>query len=106
MTLFLKAVQNLVGGASFELHGDDSYENIVKWYCDPEKIPSKEQVTVEHERLKSEWTATQYQRDRAKEYPPVGEQLDALWHGMDRGALEKLEPFYSSVKAIKVKYPK
>jgi len=106
MTLFLKAVQNLTGGASFELHGDDSYENIVKWYCAPEKIPTKEQVTAEYNRLKAEWDATQYQRDRAKEYPPIGEQLDALWHGMDTGVLSKIEPFYSNIKAVKDKYPR
>jgi hypothetical protein len=106
MTLFLKAVQNLIGTAGFELHGDDAYENIVKWYCDLEKIPTKEQVTAEHDRLKAEWAATQYQRDRAKEYPPIGEQLDALWHGMDTGVLSKIEPFYSNIKAVKDKYPR
>ena len=26
-------------------------------------------------------TSTQYQRDRREEYPPIGDQLDALWKG-------------------------
>jgi hypothetical protein len=106
MTLFLKAVQNLVGGPNFELRGDDAYENITAWYVPGDQIPTKEQVTTEHERLKAEWIATQYQRDRAKEYPSVGDQMDSLWHAMDAGTLPKIEPFYSDIKTVKNKYPK
>lgn len=43
---------------------------------------------------------------RASEYPELEEQLDALWHAMDQGILPKIEPMYSSVKAVKDKYPK
>lgn len=46
-----------------------------------------------------------YQVRRQVEYPPVAEQLDALWHGMDTGALPKVEPFYSDLLAVKRKYP-
>lgn len=43
---------------------------------------------------------------RAEEYPSVQEQLDMLWHGMNQGTMEKVEPFYSSIKAVKDKYPR
>lgn len=48
----------------------------------------------------------EYQINRGNEYPPLGEQMDMLWHAMDDGVLTKIEPFYSQIKAIKDKYPK
>lgn len=51
--------------------------------------------------------ATQtYAENRACEYPVIGEQLDMLWHAMDDGTATKIEPFYSSIMAVKDKYPK
>ena len=43
---------------------------------------------------------------RKAEYPSVQEQLDMLWHAMDQGQFPKAEPFYSSIKRIKDRYPK
>lgn len=47
-----------------------------------------------------------YQRARMDVYPSVGEQLDMLWHAMDSNQMQRLEPFYSTIKAIKDAYPK
>ena len=47
-----------------------------------------------------------YDRRRRKEYPSVGDQLDMIWHAMDRGEAEKIEPFYSSIKSVKDAHPK
>jgi hypothetical protein len=47
-----------------------------------------------------------YRKLRREAYPSVGEQLDALWHGMDEGKIEKVEPFYSMIKEVKTKFPK
>lgn len=43
---------------------------------------------------------------RAAEYPDIADQLDALWHAMDRGDLPMVEGFYDRVKMVKDKYPK
>ena len=43
---------------------------------------------------------------RAKEYPSVTDQMDMLWHAMDDGTLPKVEPFYSTIKAVKDSVPK
>jgi hypothetical protein len=48
-----------------------------------------------------ELAKTQYQRDRAKEYPPIGDQLDALWKGGDAATT-----MLAQVQAVKAKYPK
>jgi hypothetical protein len=47
-----------------------------------------------------------YRKLRRDAYPTVGEQLDALWHSMDKEESPKVEPFYSMIKAVKDKYPK
>ena len=45
--------------------------------------------------------AHSYIAKRAAEYPPIGDQLDALWKGGD-AAVEML----AKVQAVKAKYPK
>ena len=42
-----------------------------------------------------------YKYQRAAEYPPIGDQLDALWKG---GA--EAEAMLAKVQAVKQKYPK
>jgi len=42
-----------------------------------------------------------YKYARAAEYPPIGDQLDALWKG---GA--EAEAMLAKVQAVKAKYPK
>ena len=49
---------------------------------------------------------TTYADQRAMAYPALGEQLDMLWHAMDEGAVPVIEPWYSTVKAVKDQYPK
>ena len=48
-----------------------------------------------------ELAKTQYQRDRAAEYPSIGDQLDALWKGGDASTA-----MLAQVQAVKIKYPK
>ena len=48
-----------------------------------------------------ELAKTAYQRQRAAEYPPIGDQLDALWKGGDEAA-----SMLAQVQAVKAKYPK
>jgi len=44
---------------------------------------------------------TKYQRDREAEYPPIGDQLDALWKGG-----EAYTTMLAQIQAVKAKYPK
>ena len=56
--------------------------------------------------VQADYDAKQYQRDRI--YPSIGDQLDLLWHSIDRdGELKsKYYDFYEAIKAVKVKNPK
>ena len=58
-------------------------------------------VDDEVARMEAERLATEYQRQRAAEYPPVGDQLDALFHA---GAFP--EEMNAKLQAVKDKYPK
>lgn len=44
---------------------------------------------------------------RLSEYPPIGDQLDMLWHAMDNDKIpSKWIEWYNAIKAVKDKYPK
>jgi hypothetical protein len=95
-TFFAQAIDNLTTG-TWALYGN-TYESI-QWQ---EGIkPSKDAVEAEAQRLQTEWSNTEYQRLRAPEYPPVGDQLDALWKGGDVAA-----EMLARVQAVKAQYPK
>lgn len=114
---FLSAVENLCGGAWFSLEGDeDTYENIKCWYVgngnltDESKIPTKEQVLAEVERIKNEEV---YKRQRSgKEvdgvvttdtiYLPIEQQLDMQYWDAVNGTTT----WKDHVAAVKAKYPK
>ena len=58
-------------------------------------------IGIEVARLQTEYNAQEYARLRANEYPPIGDQLDALWKGGDAAA-----EMLARVQAVKNKYPK
>ena len=66
-----QAIVSLIGGA-FSVSEDS-----VK-YHDGQTPPSDADIDAEITRLKAEWNATQYQRDR--QYPSIGDQLDMQYH--------------------------
>jgi hypothetical protein len=49
-----------------------------------------------------------YINQRRNDYPPIGDQLDMLWHSIDQNPKLKSEyfEFYEAIKAVKVKHPK
>jgi hypothetical protein len=50
--------------------------------------------------------AVPYGEARQYSYPALGDQLDALWHAMDRGDLPKILGFYDPIKQVKDENPK
>ena len=93
------ALQNLRPGALWELV-DEDYDKLY-WKDPTQTKPTKSEVEAEARRIAEEWNNTEYQRHRAKEYPPIGDQLDALWKG---GAIA--EEMLARVQAVKAQYPK
>ena len=56
-------------------------------------------ITAELTRLQAEYDSKQYQRDRI--YPPIGNQLDMIYHAGLGG-----DEFQAAIKAVKDKHPK
>jgi len=96
-----EAIKSLQPYAEFGIY-DNDYSTL-EWYDDPTvvPIPTKEEVEAEDARLRAEYDAREYQRKRVAEYPPIGDQLDALWKGGDAAA-----EMLAKVQTVKAKYPK
>lgn len=92
----IQAIISLVPGAKVTVRGEE-----VEWY-EPSVAPVTDaEIAAEVTRLQAEYDAKEYQRKRAPEYPPIGDQLDALWKGGDAAA-----QMLAKVQAVKDKYPK
>ena len=83
--------------AIFRIDGDYVYENIT-WQNGTTPI-SKADVEAKLTELQTAYTALEYQRDRAKEYPSIADQLDDIYHN-------GIDAWKATIKVIKDKYPK
>ena len=94
----VEAVLSLRPGAQFSINGD-TYEGM--WWSDENDLPppTEEEINQEIEKLKLEYQNNQYQRDRAKEYPSIEDQLDTLYH-------QGYDGWKAMVDEVKNKYPK
>jgi hypothetical protein len=107
-----QAIRRLVPTAEYTIQGET-----INWYIDQETNewvsdnfvwlskyipkPTKEQIEQALLAANDEWQESQYRRLRQPEYPPIGDQLDALWKG---GA--EAEAMLARIQAVKNKYPK
>ena len=60
------------------------------------------QVQEEVARLEAEYAATEYQRKRIAEYPPMSDYLD----GVVKGDQAQIDKYIADCLAVKAKYPK
>ena len=56
--------------------------------------------------VQSQVDASKYKEQRMLEYPFIGDQLDMLWHAINTNSLNQTSDFYTTIKAVKDKYPK
>ena len=73
--------------------------NNVTWISPSIPALTDEQINAEINRLENDYYSKKYQRDRAKEYPSIVDQLDDLYHNGYDG-------WKATIEAIKNKYPK
>ena len=98
------AIQDLVPNA--EVGVTTKGDQVTIHWQDEREQPTDEAIQAKLAELQSEYNALQYQRDRAEQYPAIGDQLDMLFHAIDAGTLDKSSDFYTTLKAVKDKYPK
>ena len=95
---------------SLQNNSDGNGDFISSWSYDiPE--PTAEQLAAQEEAANTEesnQTVKSYIAKRKAAYPPIGDQLDYLWHSIDKNPDLKTQyfDFYEAIKAVKVKYGK
>ncbi len=99
----IKAIKAINPNAEVFVGGHSLDE--ITWLNGTTPIP-KADIEAKMAELQAEYDANQYQRDRV--YPSIGDQLDMLWHSIDKNPSLKSEyfEFYEAIKAVKVKHPK
>jgi hypothetical protein len=89
------AIQSLRPNAEFTIKG-----NTIIWHDTNQTQPTDAEIETEITRLKTEYDANEYQRQRASEYPSWQKQLEKIYDdGIDAWKTEMVDP-------IKAKYPK
>ncbi len=75
-------------------------EGDIPYTAEEEALRDAEEAQWEIEKAKL--AKTQYQRDRAKEYPPIADYLD----GIVKGDQAQVQAYIDACLAVKAKYPK
>ena len=101
--MITKAILKINSSAEFTINENDI--NQITWLNGTTPI-SKADIEAKMVEVQAEYDANQYQRDRV--YPSIGDQLDMLWHSIDKDPelKSKYFDFYEAIKAVKVKHPK
>jgi hypothetical protein len=103
MTFIVEALESLRPGARWSLDGD-TYEGL-EWLDETQSKPTKEEVEAEIARLQSQYDLTEYQRQRAPEYPDLKEFVDA-YYWSQKGDETKMNEYIAKCDEIKNNYPK
>jgi hypothetical protein len=99
MTDIIKSIKAINPNAQVIVIGDDI--NQITWHNGTQPIPANE-ILAKQQELITEYNAKQYQRDRAKEYPSIQEQLDLQY--WDK--INNTNNWEQAINAVKIKYPK
>ncbi len=95
---YVDALLSLVPGACWS--SDGTLEGL-DWIDENIERPTNEAIGLEVSRLVKQQEANAYRVDRANKYPPIGDQLDALYHA---GVFPA--DMAAQIQAVKDAYPK
>jgi hypothetical protein len=100
-----KAILKINPNAEFTVSRDDI--NQITWLNGTTPIP-KADIEAKMNEMANEPEQSKYAEQRRNAYPAIGDQLDMLWHSIDKDPQLKSKyfDFYEAIKAVKVKYPK
>jgi hypothetical protein len=99
MILLHHAITSLRPDEQWIMQNDD-YEQL-EWHTEGKTKPSLQELLDEVARLEKIEKENEYKKLRAKEYPTIQDQLDALFHA---GAFPT--DMAARIQAVKDKYPK
>jgi hypothetical protein len=95
----IKAILKINPTAEVSVSGDDI--NQITWENGTTPIPITD-IQAKMIEVQAEYDALQYQRNRAKEYPSIQEQLDMQYWDSVNGT----NTWQDKINEIKTKYPK
>ena len=92
----------IVDGVLQSYSGNSKLDNTwSEFFVSDQGVYSPQEVQDYLDNEKAQITSTEYQRLRVREYPSIGDQLDALFHA---GVFP--EEMAQQIQAVKDKYPK
>ena len=97
--MIIKAIKKINPNAEVSVNADDI--NQITWHNGTTPI-SKADIEAKIVELQAEYDALQYQRDRAKKYPSIQEQLDMQYWDSVNGTTT----WQDKINEVKTKYPK
>jgi len=97
--MITEAILKINPKAQFSVNAEDI--NQIEWLNGTTPIPANE-ILAKQQELIAEYNSNQYQRDRAKDYPSIQEQLDMQYWDKINGT----NKWQQAINAVKQKYPK
>lgn len=99
MTDIIKSILAINPNAQVSVNAEDI--NQITWYNGTTPIPANE-ILAKQQELIAEYNSKQYQRNRAKAYPSIQEQLDMQYWDKINGT----DTWEQAINAVKAQYPK
>ena len=99
MTNIIKSILAINSNAQVSVNAEDI--NQITWHNGTQPIPANE-ILAKQQELIAEYNSKQYQRNRAKAYPSIQEQLDMQYWDKVNGT----DTWEQAINAVKTKYPK
>ena len=96
MTDIAKSILAINSKAQFSVNAEDVKQ--ITWHNNTTPIAEAD-ILAKQKELETAYENNKYQRDRAKAYPSIKDQLDDLYHN-------GIDGWKTTIKAVKDKYPK
>ena len=105
MGAYRQALEQLAPGAKISFTSNDENYDTILWKSDTIAKPTRSEVEAKVAEIQPAWN--QWDIDRRAAYPSVEEQLDMLWHTMDRGEIPgRGTVWFELIKSVKASTPK
>jgi hypothetical protein len=105
--MIIEAILKINPNAEVTVRGNDINTCEIEWHNGTTPI-SKADIEAKMNEMANEPEQSQYAQQRRNAYPEIGDQLDMLWHTMDKNTelQHKFYDFYQTIKKVKVAHPK
>jgi len=104
--MIIEAILKIDPNAQVSVNAEDI--NQITWHDGNPNNITKADIEAKMNEVANEPEQSKYAEQRRNAYPEIGDQLDMLWHSIDKDPQLKSKyfDFYEAIKAVKVKYPK